>query len=48
MNIAAHHNGYVTSAQATDAGIPRRELMEAVRAGELVQIDRGLYALPDV
>lgn len=48
MNIAAHHNGYVTSTQATDAGIPRRKLTEAVRAGELVQIDRGLYALPDV
>ena len=48
MDIAAHHNGYVTSAQATDAGIPRRKLTEAVRAGELVQIDRGLYALPDV
>ena len=48
IDIAAHHNGYVTSAQATDVGIPRRKLTEAVRAGELVQVDRGLYALPDV
>lgn len=48
LDIAAHNNGYITSAQATKAGIPRRELTEAVHKGELVQIDRGLYALPDV
>ncbi len=48
MDIATNCNGYVTSAQATDAGIPRRKLAEAVSAGELVQVDRGLYALPDV
>lgn len=45
-DMAASRNGYITSAQATDAGIPRRELTEAVRSGELVQVDRGLYALP--
>ena len=48
MDIAKNCNGYVTSAQATDAGIPRRKLAEAVSAGELVHVDRGLYALPDV
>ena len=48
MDIAASRNGYVTSSQVTDAGIPRRKLAEAVRTGELVQVDRGLYALPDV
>jgi predicted transcriptional regulator of viral defense system len=47
-DIAASHNGYITSAQATDAGIPRRKLTEAVRVGELIQVDRGLYSLPDV
>lgn len=47
-DIAASRNGYITSTQATDAGIPRRKLAEAVRAGELVQVDRGLYALPGV
>lgn len=48
MDIATNRNGYVTSAQVTDAGIPRRKLAEAVSAGRLVQVDRGLYALPDV
>lgn len=48
MDIAASRNGYITSTQVTDAGIPRRKLAEAVRAGELVQVGRGLYALPDV
>ncbi len=47
LELAAQSNGYVTSSQATKAGIPRRKLTEAVAAGELVQIDRGLYALPD-
>lgn len=46
--IAAGGNGYVTSAQATSAGIPRRALSEAVASGELVRVGRGLYALPDV
>jgi len=48
VDIATDCNGYVTSSQVTDAGIPRRKLAEAVRSGELVQVDRGLYALPDV
>lgn len=47
LEIAKGHNGYVTSGQATEAGIPRRELAEATEAGELVKLDRGLYALPD-
>ena len=48
LDIATNCNGYITSAPVTAAGIPRRKLTEAVRAGELVQVDRGLYALPDV
>ncbi len=48
MDIAMNNNGYVTSTQATDADIPRRKLAEAVIAGELIQVARGLYALPDV
>ena len=46
-DIAKAGNGYVTAAQATAAGIPRRCLAEAVREGVLVQVDRGLYALPE-
>lgn len=46
-DMAREHNGYVTSTQVTSIGIPRRLLSEAVDAGELVQVDRGLYALPE-
>ena len=46
-DIAKAGNGYVTASQATTAGIPRRCLAEAVREGDLVQVDRGLYALPE-
>lgn len=48
IDIATNSNGYVTSTQATDAGIPRRKLAEAVHSGGLVRVSRGLYALPDV
>ena len=48
LEMASLSNGYVTATQATTAGIPRRKLAAAAAAGELVQIDRGLYALPDV
>lgn len=44
-DMAASRNGYITSAPAADAGIPRRELTEAVHSGELVQVDCGLYVL---
>lgn len=36
-----------SSAQATAAGIPRRLLTAATASGKLIQVDRGLYALPD-
>lgn len=45
--IAGKQNGYVTSSQVTSLGIPRRLLTDAVESGELVQVARGLYALPD-
>lgn len=47
VEIAKKNNGYVSSAQVTSAGIPRRLLSDAVASGELVQVERGLYALPD-
>nr|WP_076389179.1 type IV toxin-antitoxin system AbiEi family antitoxin domain-containing protein [Vaginimicrobium propionicum] len=47
VNLATGDNGYVTSAQVTAAGIPRRKLAEAINAGQLMQVDRGLYALPE-
>ena len=48
LELASEANGYVTSCQATASGIPRREIAKAVAKGRLVQIDRGLYALPGV
>ena len=48
LEIASQNAGYVTAAQVTAAGITRRKLAEVVRSGEVVQLTRGLYALPDV
>lgn len=48
INIAKKQNGYITATDATRMGIPRRKLSEAVTKGDLQQIERGLYALPDV
>lgn len=48
LELASETNGYVTSRQVATAGIPRREIAKAVAEGRLVQIDRGLYALPSV
>ena len=47
VEMAESGNGYVTASQATEAGVPRRKLTEAVRKGDLVQVARGLYALPE-
>lgn len=47
VEMAESGNGYVSASQATEAGIPRRKLTEAVRKGNLVQVARGLYALPE-
>ncbi|EPD31568.1 type IV toxin-antitoxin system AbiEi family antitoxin domain-containing protein [Gleimia europaea] len=48
LDIAKQCNGYVTSSQATKAGIPRRKLTEAVSTRDLIRVERGLYALPDI
>lgn len=47
IEIAKDQNGYVSASQVTAAGIPRRKLAEAVDKGELVKVERGLYALPE-
>ena len=44
VEMAESGNGYVTASQATEAGVPRRKLTEAVGRGDLVQVARGLYA----
>jgi predicted transcriptional regulator of viral defense system len=42
------NNGFITSAQVTEAGLQRRILSELVAAGKIVRLERGIYALPDV
>lgn len=46
--MLAENNGFITSEQVTDAGIPRRCLSELTDAGTVVRVDRGIYALPEV
>ena len=47
LRMAAARNGFVTSAEVTEAGIPRRCLTKAVEDGFLLKAERGLYMLPD-
>lgn len=47
LRIASAHNGFVTSAEATEKGIPRRCLTQAVEDGLLLKTECGLYMLPD-
>ena len=42
------NNGYITSAQVTDAGLQRRILGELVAANKIYRVERGIYALPDI
>lgn len=46
--IAKSNNGLITAAQAKTLGIRGARLSEAVRAGILVRVARGVYCLPDV
>ena len=46
--MLAENNGFITSGQVTDAGIPRRCLSEMIDSGSIARVDRGVYALPEV
>ena len=48
LDIAHNCNGFVSSAQVTTLGIPRRCLSELAESGKLVRVERGLYSLPHV
>jgi len=47
ITMAVKNNGFVTTAQVTNAGIQRRVLGELVEASRLYKVARGIYALPD-
>ena len=42
------NNGFVTTAQVTEAGVQRRILSELAAAKKIVRVVRGIYALPNV
>jgi predicted transcriptional regulator of viral defense system len=42
------NNGFVTTAQVTEAGLSRRILSELTARNKIVRAMRGIYALPDV
>lgn len=46
LRMAESRNGFVTSSEVTEAGIPRRCLTKAVEDGLLLKAERGLYMLP--
>ena len=46
-SILKDNNGYITAAQVTSAGIPRRCLNELVLSGDIYKADRGIYTLPE-
>jgi len=47
-SILQKQNGYITAAQATNAGILRHCLSVMLTSGELYRVGRGIYALPEV
>ena len=47
ITMVKENNGFITSAQITDAGIARRVLSELLKENRLYKTERGIYALPD-
>ena len=47
IDLAQSNGGMVTTAQVTDAGIPRARISDMVKAGELERVQRGVYCLAD-
>lgn len=43
--LADAHNGYFTTAEATDAGLSRRALSHHATVGTLERVDHGIYRL---
>lgn len=48
QQILKTNNGFVTTTQVTEAGIPRRCLSAMVESGAIYRVDRGIYALPEL
>ena len=48
FEMLKENNGFVTSAQVTEAGLQRRVLRELMMADKIIRVERGIYALPNV
>jgi len=48
LKMLEQNNGFITSAQVTDAGLQRRALSELVAANRIYRVERGIYALPEI
>lgn len=47
LKIVDDNNGYVTTKEITNKGVPKVYLTKLVRARKLVKVSRGFYMLPD-
>jgi len=47
IKMIEENNGFITTAQITNAGIQRRTLSELVSKGRIYRVERGIYSLPD-
>lgn len=47
LKTAEENNGYITTKEITNKGIPKVYLTGLVREGKLVRVSRGFYMLPD-
>ena len=48
LRILKANQGFVTTTQITQAGIPRRCLSAMVEAGTIYRAERGIYTLPEI
>ena len=48
LAMLEENNGFITSAQVTEAGLQRRVLSKLEATNKIVRVARGIYALPDV
>lgn len=47
QNLLEENNGYITTAQVTEAGIQRRALSVLAEKKSIYRVTRGIYALPE-
>jgi len=48
LEMLEKNNGFITSAQVTEAGLQRRLLSELTATNKIIRVMRGVYVLPNV